>query len=135
MLHLHDLKIGDRVMADFEDKKYKGTVEEISFEKVCVMLDDNDQQNWYEPAQLEPIPLTPEGLASFGFVKSLEPELDGNGQAWVRGPFILSYVEKGNNQHIILDYLSEQPREIKDGLYVHQLQHHYHEMTKVFLEK
>ncbi|HUX85179.1 MAG TPA: hypothetical protein VMV20_08085 [Chitinophagaceae bacterium] len=134
MLHLHDLKVGDLVRAEFEQKEYEGTVEQISFEKVEVLHESNDQLNWYDPKDLDPVPLTEDKLSFLGFVKSTDPELNGEGQAWVRGPFILTYLKKGDSQHILLNCQSEEPRLIKTGLFVHELQHHYHGMTKVFLE-
>ncbi len=134
MLHLHELKVGDLVLADFEEKEYEGIVEQISFEKVEVRINENDHLNWYDPKELDPVPVTGEKLTLLGFVKSTDPELNGEGQAWVRGPFILTYLKKGDDQHILLNYRSEEPRLIKTGLFVHELQHHYHGMTKVFLE-
>lgn len=135
MIHLHDLKAGDWVLADYEGNRYEGSAEELSYEKVYIRIAFNDHLNWYDPKELEPVPLTEEQLVSFGFVKSTDPIMGGKGEAWIRGPFKVIYPEKNNTQHIILECLPEQPRELKQGLMVHELQHHYHGMTKVFLEK
>ncbi|HVB03721.1 MAG TPA: hypothetical protein VNE41_08370, partial [Chitinophagaceae bacterium] len=135
MIHLHELKPGDRVFADYDGKQFEGVVEETSFEKACVRIAANDHINWYDPAEVDPIPLTEDQLLAFGFVRSKDLGIAEKGRVYIRGPFTLTYPEHGNDQLITLEYQSEEPRLIKHGLKVHELQNHYLGMTKVHLEK
>jgi hypothetical protein len=134
MKHLKDLQIGDWVKVKYEDQEFDGQVEEIAGGQVCVRTFE-DNLYWYEPQDISLIPLNGDQLAAFGFVKSNDPALNGRGEAYVKGPFTLHYVNKNDPNHIMLIYMGDHTREITEGLTVSQFQHHYHGMTKIILEK
>ena len=133
MIPLKELHVGNWVIPASEGNNIEGQIEQVDNEQAYVNAMNN--LFWYNPDELDPIPLTEEQLASFGFVKSDDPVINGHGQAYIRGPFTLKYVDKNNKDHISLTYMGDHSREITDGLYVHQLQNHYNGMTKILLEK
>jgi hypothetical protein len=124
----------DWVQVGYDGKAFEGQVEQVDNEQVCVRTFE-DELFWYEPQDVQPIPLTEEQLLKFGFEKSSDPALNGTGQVYIRGPFVLKYADSNNNKRIILVYMGDHTREINDGLTVPELQHHYHGMTKILLER
>ncbi|WP_126247217.1 hypothetical protein [Chitinophaga rhizosphaerae] len=132
MIHLHDLKTGDLVLAKFEEQLSEGPVLQIDRElgQACVLV--GEQENWYEPADLFPIPLTVEQLLKLKFKKSEETTINGAPDTYVRGPFTIT-LHSGSDPRTILHYRDE-TRNIAGHLMVHQLQNHYHGMTLFHLE-
>lgn len=133
MIKFQDIKIGDLLNARFDGQVTEGEVIDLNHEdhQVC-MLTFGQQEFWYAPQDLSPIPLTEAQLLKLKFIKSDDPELNVTGQAYVRGPFIVLYPEKGNNEFVVLKYRDE-VRELHHALMVHELQNHYREMTKIDL--
>lgn len=133
MINLHQLKAGDIVLAKFEEQLSEGKVLglDIPANQACV-LNQADQENWYAPEDLFPIPLTEEQLVKLKFKKTEEPPVNGNGQAWVRGPFTV-VLQDGTDPHTVLHYRDE-TRNIAGSLMVHELQNHYQGMTLFHLE-
>ncbi|MBX6380504.1 MAG: hypothetical protein IRZ01_07480 [Thermoflavifilum aggregans] len=135
MIPYKDLQVGDWVYVEVENERLEGQVEELAEGQVCVRTYE-DNLYWYEPEEVDPIPLTEEQLFSFGFEKQENPEIAGpHGIAYVKGPFIIRYPDKQNRAHCLLICHGEHTREIEHALSVHELQHHYHAMTKILLEK
>ncbi|MHB1922716.1 MAG: hypothetical protein ACYCOO_10820, partial [Chitinophagaceae bacterium] len=94
MIALHDLRIGDWVFAESDGQKLEGCVENLDGEKACITT-FGDQEFWYEPEHIFPIPLSEAQLLSFGFVKTISsPPSDTAGDTFVKGPFSLSYLQK-----------------------------------------
>jgi hypothetical protein len=133
MSHLHNFKEGDWVSVEVEGEMKEGVVDQLDVDKAGVDTGDGSIF-WYEPHEIQPIPLTEDWLFRFGFERSDRPELNGEGQAYTHGPFVFHYLKKDNDQLLLLTCHGEQDRHFEHGLKVHELQHHYHEMTKVFLE-
>lgn len=131
MIHLHDLKTGDLVLAQFEEQLREGKVLQVDRElgQACVLT---DQENWYEPAELFPIPLTTEQLVKLKFKKAEETTINGAAETYVRGPFTVT-LHNGSDPRTILHYRDE-TRNIAGALMVHELQNHYAGMTLFHLE-
>ena len=104
---------------------------DIPANQACV-LNQAGQENWYGPEDLFPIPLTEEQLVKLKFKKAEEPPVNGDGQAWVRGPFTV-VLQDGADPHTVLHYRDE-TRNIAGSLMVHELQNHYQGMTLFHLE-
>lgn len=132
MIHLHDLKTGDLVLAKFEEQLTEGPVLQVDRElgQACVLT--GEQENWYEPADLFPIPLTVDHLLKLKFKKTDDPAPNGHGETFVRGPFTV-VLQQGSDPRTILHYRDE-TRNIAGELMVHQLQNHYAGMTLYHLE-
>lgn len=134
MVPLNFLIPGAWVYIEIDSKKVEGQVTEVSFEKACVDT-DTDQELWCYPSEMFPIPLTEDWLFRYHFIKSGDASVNGGGQAYTHGPFILQYLQKDNDQLIELRCHGEHERDYDHGLAVHELQRHYHGMTKVYLEE
>src|SRR5690349_17681564 len=84
MIRFNDLKQGDLVLAEFEDKEWEGEVTELNREdrEVCVRTEVQDF--WFDPAHLRGIPLSDRQLARLGF----EKQADGTGAVkYLKGAF------------------------------------------------
>ncbi|MRG46989.1 hypothetical protein GFS24_17840 [Chitinophaga sp. SYP-B3965] len=130
MINFSELKAGDIVLAKFEEQVMEGKVLQVDHElkQVCVLTHE-EQESWYSAEDLFPIPLTEEQLVKLKFSKAEE---NGNGQAYVRGPFTV-VLSQGAAPNTVLHYRDE-TRNIAGGIMVHQLQNHYAGMTLFHLE-
>ncbi|HEY8971949.1 MAG TPA: hypothetical protein VIM64_22760, partial [Puia sp.] len=86
------------------------------------------QDFWYTMDQLYPIPLDDNQLMLMGF----EKEVHEAGVKYKRGPFRILLASPGDFSHFEMWY-REDRRHITHPLYVHELQNHYRQMTKVEL--
>jgi hypothetical protein len=128
MIKFHELKVGDYVLADFEGQRSEGEVIELNEgdRKACVQT--SVQDFWYTPDQLFPITLDDSQLMLMGFDK----EVYETGVKYKRGPFRILLAEPNDFSHFEMWY-REDRRHITQPLYVHELQNHYRQMTKVEL--
>jgi hypothetical protein len=125
MIDFPELKVGDIVLAKFEEQLSEGHIVQVDGEhrQVCVITHE-EQENWYSPEDLFPIPLTEEQLVRLKFKKTDD--------AYVRGPFTVQ-LPNGSDPHTVLHYRDE-TRNIPGSLMVHQLQNHYRGMTLFHLD-
>lgn len=131
MVKLNELKPGDIMMVlDEGGVEREGIVTDISKDEKLVCVDNGIQEFWYEPAQLVPIPLTEEQLFKLGF----ERQDTALGAKYIRGPFRVLVKDPGNYTKLEIWY-REDHRVFNHPLYVHELQNHYLQMTKVPLER
>lgn len=132
MINLSELKVGDIVLAKYEEQVMEGKVLQVDHElkQICVLTHE-EQESWYSPEDLLPIPLTEEHLVKLKFSKTDEP-VNGDGQAYVRGPFTV-VLTNGTAPRTTLHYRDE-TRNIAGSIMVHQLQNHYAGMTLFHLE-
>ena len=132
MLKLNYLKEGDYVIAEYEGQNMEGVVRGLHRDddnEVCVETDV--QEFWFKPEHLSGIALTEEQLFKFGFLKQ---ENEDNSVKYMKGPFRLVTPLKGEFSLLEIWY-REDRRFFTVPLFVHELQHHYHDMTKVNLIK
>ena len=126
MIKVQDLKQGDLVRLEDDTTEREGTVIEISRDENMALIDNGIQEFWYTPEQIAPIPLTEKELFRLGF----EREDVEEGAKYKKGPFRLLVHDPGNYTHIDMWY-REDRRHFNHPLYVHELQNHHLEMTKV----
>jgi hypothetical protein len=131
MIRFQDLKIGDIVMAEYEGQWWEGEIVELNHEdkEVCVQTDVQDF--WFKPEELKGIPLSDAQLVKLGF----EREDDGSGPVkYKKGAFriLIPGKEKFNEFEM---WYREDRRHLKGPIYVHNLQNHYLQMTKVDLTR
>lgn len=128
MINFSELKVGDIVLAKFEEQLLEGKVTQVDHElkQICVVTLE-DQEYWYSAEDLFPIPLTEEQLVRLQFKKTEDPAT-----AYVRGPFTVQ-LPNGSDPHTVLHYRDE-TRNIPGHLMVHQLQNHYLGMTLYHLD-
>ena len=130
MVKITDLKPGDVVKVIDEGIERDGIVEEISREENMACINNGVQEFWYPPSEIVPVPLTEQQLFMLGF----ERQDTEDGVKYLKGPFRVLVHDPGNYTNLEVWY-REDRRHFDHPLYVHELQNHYLEMTKVPLEK
>jgi hypothetical protein len=131
MLKFNELKPGDIVkVLDEGGVEREGIVIESRRDDKLVCVDNGIQEFWYEITQLVPIPMTEEQLFKLGF----ERQDIEQGAKYMRGPFRVLVKDPGNYTNLEIWY-REDHRVFQHPLYVHELQNHYLDMTKVPLER
>jgi len=131
MIKFSELKVGDIVMAEYEGKKVEGEVIELNHEDKEVCVQSEVQDFWFTPDHLYAIPLDEAQLDKFHF----EKKENGDGTVkYLRGPFRIQLPQKGNFSNFEMWY-REDRRHMTHPVTVHELQNHYHQMTKVELTR
>jgi len=132
MIKLTDLKPGDLVhVQDEGGVEREGIIIDVSRDENMVCVDNGIQEFWYPPESLAPIPLTDERLVNLlGFEREETPD----GVKYKKGAFRVLVHDPGNNTNLDVWY-REDRRHFNHPLYVHELQNHHLDMTKVPLEK
>jgi hypothetical protein len=128
MIKFHELKVGDYVLVEFEGQRSEGEVIELDDAEKMARIQTSVQDFWYSPDQIFPIQLDDNQLAMMSF----EKEMNGVGVKYKRGPFRILLASPGNFSHFEMWY-REDRRHITQPLYVHELQNHFRQMTKVEL--
>src|SRR6185369_6590204 len=128
MIRFHECKVGDYVMTDFEGQRSEGEVTGLDGAETLVCVQTSVQDFWYAPENLYPITLDDNQLMQLGF----EKEQVGTGMKYKRGPFRILLDTPGDFSHFEMWY-REDRRHIAHPLYVHELQNHFRQMTKVEL--
>jgi len=129
MINLHELRNGDIVLAEYEGQRTEGEVIGVDREEKRVNIQTSVQDFWFDATDLYAIPLDEGQLKKFSFEKMEMP--DGSVK-YMRGPFRILLSEKGNFSHFEMWY-REDRRHMAQPLSIHQLQNHFHDMTKVDL--
>ncbi len=131
MVKITDLKEGDIVKVMDSGDERIGTVVEISRDENMANINNGVQEFWYSPEDIIPIPLTDEQLIhTLGF----EKEDTAEGTKYKKGPFRVVVHDPGNYTSLDIWY-REDRRHFNHPLYLHELQNHHLEMTKVQLER
>lgn len=131
MVKVTDLKPGDLVHVLDEGREREGVVTEISRDENMACINNGVQDFWYPMEQVVPIPLTEERLVhTLGFEKE---EVEG-GVKFKKGAFRLVVHDPGNYTNLEVWY-REDRRHFNHPLYLHELQNHHLDMTKVPLER
>src|ERR1700710_187430 len=131
MIQFHELRVGDIILAEFEGQQSEGEVIELNGDDKEVCVRSSVQDFWFSPADLYAIPLDEGQLMEFGFERQ---DVAEGGVKYLKGPFRILLSEKGNFSHFEMWY-REDRRHITHPLSVHELQNHYHQMTKIDLSR
>lgn len=131
MVKITELREGDVVKILEEGLEREGTVVSISREENMACVDNGIQEFWYAPEDIVPVPMTEERLINIlGFEREETPE----GTKYKKGAFRVLVHDPGNFTNIEVWY-REDHRHFDHPLYLHQLQNHHYDMTKVPLER
>jgi hypothetical protein len=131
MIRFQDIKVGDVMLADFDGQRFEGEVTEVNHEDKQVCIHNGDQDAWFEPANLYPIPLDDNQFIKLGFEKVVNAD---NSVKYMRGPFRVMIPAAGRFNEFEIWY-REDRRHIHQEIAVHELQNFYHQMTKVDLSR
>lgn len=131
MIKISDLKEGDVVKVIDEGVERDGIVTDVDKEENQAQVDNGIQEFWYNPDQIIPVPMTEERLINIlGFEKEETPD----GVKFKKGAFRLVVHDPGNYTNLDIWY-REDHRHFNHALYLHELQNHHLNMTKVQLER
>ena len=131
MIKFNELKIGDYVIAEFEGSMREGEVVRLNGDEKQVCVETEVQEFWYEPEDLFPIPISDESMRMLNFHKETLP--DGVVK-YKKGSFRLA-IPKENEFSVMEIWYREDKRDAPAIQYIHQLQNHYLQMTKVHLTR
>ncbi|RZJ86577.1 MAG: hypothetical protein EOO20_18015, partial [Chryseobacterium sp.] len=129
MIKFQEIKVGDYVYAENEGDKKRGEVTALNNNEKQVCVDTGAQGFWYETDQLSPLDITDEELTRLKFHKQLN---DDGTIKYLKGAFRMMLSREGDFSKFEIWYRDES-RHINQPIHLHQLQNHFHEMTKVHL--
>ena len=129
MIKFNEIKIGDLLIGEYEGQKWEGEVVRLNGDEKQVCLATDVQDFWFETDDLYPIPLSDEALLKINFIR--EDMLDGSVK-YKKGSFRMLIPKPDDFSHMDIWYRDDKRR--NPGIhYLHQLQNHYLQMTKVHL--
>ncbi len=131
MIKFNELKQGDYVMAQYEDRIVQGEVTELKNDQKLACINDGVQEFWFDGNHLKPIPLTDTELTNLNFQKTVT---DDGSVKYSKGAFRILLHNPDSFSEFEVWYRDEF-RHIKNNISVHELQNHYLDMTKVHLTK
>ena len=129
MIKFQDLKVGDYVLAQQDGTTWAGEVSNLNHDEKEICVDNGVQGFWFKAEQLNPLPLDEQQLMELNFHKE---ELSDGSVKYKKGAFRIQIPEKDDFSHFEMWYRDEK-RVMIHPIFVHQLQNHYLEMTKVHL--
>ena len=131
MIKISDLKAGDIVKVIHEGVEREGIVTDVDNGENQACIDNGVQEFWYNPENIIPLPITDERLIHLlGFEKEEDPE----GVKYKKGAFRVVVHDPGNYTNLDIWY-REDRRHFTNAIYLHELQNHHFDMTKVQLER
>lgn len=131
MIKISDLKEGDVVRVLFDGEERDGIVTDVDREENQAQIDNGIQEFWYGPDDIVPVPMTEDRLINIlGFEKEEGPD----GVKFKRGAFRVVVHDPGNYTNLDIWY-REDHRHFNHALYLHELQNHHLDMTKVQLDR
>ncbi len=131
MIKFQEIQIGDFVIADNDGDKRQGEVTNLNRDEKQVCVNTGAQDFWYETEQLSPIPLDEEQLMKLQFHKQAN---DDGSVKYMKGAFRILLNSEGDFSKFEIWYRDER-RHIMQPIFVHNLQNHFLEMTKVHLNE
>lgn len=129
MVKFNDLKLGDYVLVEADGKEWQGEVVDFNHNEKEIGVDTGVQKFFFSTDAINPIPLTDSVLMKMNFQK--EVNADGSVK-YMKGAFRMHIPHKDDFSHFEIWYKDEK-RHILSPIYLHELQNHYTQMTKVHL--
>lgn len=129
MIKFQELRAGDYVIADNDGDRRRGEVTRLNGDDKQVEVNTGAQSFWYETNQLTALPITEQELYDLKFTKQVNP--DGT-LKYMKGAFRMLVPKEGDFSRMEIWYRDE-TRHITSPINLHNLQNHFYEMTKVYL--
>lgn len=129
MIKFNDLKKGDYIIAQSEGQSWQGEVTDLNNDEKQVCVNNGVQDFWFDTESLFPITLDDKRLSEMKFKKVINE--DGSVK-YMKDAFRILIPEEGNFSVYEIWYRDEK-RQIKNPIYLHELQNHFLAMTKVHL--
>jgi len=133
MIKIQELKQGDFVIAVYEEMERRGVVAETAPDekKARVITENGKQDFWYDVENVFGIALSDAEMGRFGFDRELLPD---GAVKYKKNAFRLVIPRENDFSEVEMWY-REDIRKNPNVHYVHQLQNHFHQMTKIYLEE
>ncbi len=129
MIKFSELKQGDYVMAKYDGTIVKGEVTELKKDQKLACINNGVQEFWFDETKLQAIPLNHEELLNLAFTTTVN---DDGTVKYSKGSFRILLQEADKFFEFDIWY-REDKRQIKNPIFVHELQNHYLDMTKIHL--
>ncbi len=129
MIHFHDLKAGDYVLAKSDGEEWAGEVTDFNYDEKEIAVFNGVQDFWFSQEELYPLPLDEKQLLKLNFEKHVNE--DGSVK-YMKGAFRIQTPKQDEFSHFEIWYRDEK-RIMTQPISVHELQNHYLGMTKVHL--
>ncbi|MEO7961211.1 MAG: hypothetical protein ABIR19_06685 [Ginsengibacter sp.] len=129
MIKFSDLKTGDYVLAESDGQAWQGEVTGFNHDEKEVSIYNGVQDFYFKGDDLYPIPLDENQLMKLKFHKQVNE--DGSVK-YMKGAFRIQTPSQDNFSNFELWYRDEK-RLMLHPIFVHQLQNHHVDMTKVHL--
>jgi len=131
MIKFNELKIGDFVNAEYEGQLWSGEIVRLNKDEKQVCVLTAVQEFWFTTEHLFPIPLNEEALLDLSFTKQ---EKEDGSVKYMKGAFRIVTPTVGDFSKLEIWY-REDRRHHPNVHFVHQLQNHYLDMTKIHLTR
>ncbi len=131
MIKFNEIKTGDYLIADNDGDQRLGEVTNLNHNEKQVCVDTGVQEFWFEIDQLSPIALDETQLTRLKFSK--ESNADGTVK-YKKGAFRMLLAKPDDFSAFEIWYRDEH-RHVMHPIYLHQLQNHFYEMTKMHLNE
>lgn len=129
MIPFKEIRVGDYLLANNEGDILQGEVTNLNTDEKQVCIDNGVQEFWFDTDQLSAIPLNEEELLKLKFH---EQENEDGSVKYLKGAFRILLPKRGDFSTMEIWYRDER-RHLAQSINVHQLQNHFYQMTKVFL--
>ena len=131
MIKFQDIKKGDYVLAEQDGTTWAGEVMNLNGDEKEICVDNGVQGFWFKPEELRPLPLDDEQLMKLNFQREVQE--DGSVK-YKKGAFRMLIPKADDFSHMDVWYRDD--KRINPRIeFIHQLQNHYLQMTKVHLTK
>jgi hypothetical protein len=131
MIKFSNIKPGDLVMAEYDGQMTQGIVKDVNREDKEVCVETEVQEFWFKPDHLYPIPIDETQLSKLGFTSQ---PVDNGGVKYMKDSFRIFLPKKGDFSDMEM-WWREDRRRVHQPFYLHDLQNHYYDMTKVELNQ
>ena len=129
MIKFSDLKQGNYVLATNDGQSWRGEVKDFNNDEKEVCINNGVQDFWFKSEDLFPITLDDATLLKLNFKKLVN---DDGTVKYMKDAFRILIPKAGDFSRFEIWYKDEK-RQIMEPIFLHQLQNHYLDMTKVYL--
>ena len=129
MIKFNEIRMGDYLMGEFEGKMWEGEVINLNHDEKQACLATDVQDFWFDSEDLHPIPISDPTLRRLAFEREDMP--DGSVK-YKKGSFRILVANPDDFSHMEIWYRDDK-RHNPQIQYIHQLQNHFLQMTKVHL--
>ena len=129
MIKFSELRKGNYVLAESDGQAWQGEVTGFNNDEKEIGVNNGIQDFWFKGENLYPIPVDEARLLKMNFRKVVNE--DGSVKYMKDAFRILTPKQDEFTQYEI--WYRNEKRQILEPIYLHQLQNHYMEMTKVHL--